>query len=398
MVPLIAVNGLVIVLPTLQAIYYAFTNWNGYGRARFIGLSNFEQMFTSSQFWQACYHNLEWTVFFLIVPMAMGLAGAFMLSRITRFRNLFRTLFFIPYVLSTVVSAVIWENLLNPDGGAVSGLGIGFLSNISFFGNTHLALGSVAFVNNWQWWGFLVVMFLAAMQGIDPTLYEAARLDGANTWKEFRHITVPTIRPVLMFLMLMTVIWSFLVFDYIYIITQGGPDNADAGSRHSHVSGGVQRPGRRLRLRHGLILRSAERDHRDPLHQAATARVERMSAVLGSAPGTRSYQAGVPSFLRGRRLTRPFFYLALTALAVYSLAPLVIVVFTALKSEIGLAQNPIGPPVHPQWGNFVQAWNQGSIGVGMENSAILTLGTIAGVCVIAGCAAYAMARLDLPGL
>ena len=122
-----------------------------------------------------------------------------------------------------------------------------------------------------------------------------------------------------------------------------------------------------------------------------------MSAVLGSAPGTRSYQAGVPSFLRGRRLTRPFFYLALTALAVYSLAPLVIVVFTALKSEIGLAQNPIGPPVHPQWGNFVQAWNQGSIGVGMENSAILTLGTIAGVCVIAGCAAYAMARLDLPG-
>ncbi len=226
MIPLIAVNGLVIVVPTFQAIYYAFTNWSGYGGAKFIGLSNFEQMFTSSQFWQACYHNVEWTLFFLIVPMAMGLAGAFMLSRITRFRNLFRTLYFIPYVLSTVVSAVIWENLLNPDGGVVSGLGVGFLKNISFFGNTHLALASVAFVNNWQWWGFLVVMFLAAMQGIDPALYEAARLDGANVWKEFRHITVPSIRPVLMFLMLMTVIWSFLVFDYIYIITQGGPDNA----------------------------------------------------------------------------------------------------------------------------------------------------------------------------
>ena len=122
-----------------------------------------------------------------------------------------------------------------------------------------------------------------------------------------------------------------------------------------------------------------------------------MSAVLGAAPGTRSYETGVPTFLRGRRLTRPLFYLALTALALYSLAPLAIVVFTSLKSEIGLAQNPIGPPVHPQWGNFVQAWNQGSIGVGMENSAILTLGTIAGVCVIAGSAAYAMARLDLPG-
>jgi raffinose/stachyose/melibiose transport system permease protein len=91
------------------------------------------------------------------------------------------------------------------------------------------------------------------------------------------------------------------------------------------------------------------------------------------------------------------FYLVLSGLALYSLAPLAIVVFTSLKSEIGLAQDPIGPPVHPQWDNFVQAWQQGSIGVGMENSAILTLGTIVGVCVIAGCAAYAMARLDLPG-
>jgi raffinose/stachyose/melibiose transport system permease protein len=121
-----------------------------------------------------------------------------------------------------------------------------------------------------------------------------------------------------------------------------------------------------------------------------------MSAILGTVPGSRS-AAEVPKWLRGRRLTRPLFYVILTALAVYSLAPLVIVVFTSLKSEIGLAQNPIGPPLHPQWGNFVQAWQQGAIGVGMENSAVLTLGTIAGVCVIAGCAAYAMARLDLPG-
>lgn len=122
-----------------------------------------------------------------------------------------------------------------------------------------------------------------------------------------------------------------------------------------------------------------------------------MSAILGAVPGSRSAAAGVPKWLRGRRLTKPMFYLVLSILALYSLAPLVIVVFTSLKSEIGLAQNPIGPPVHPQWDNFVQAWQQGSIGVGMENSAILTLGTIAGVCVIAGSAAYAMARLDLPG-
>lgn len=123
-----------------------------------------------------------------------------------------------------------------------------------------------------------------------------------------------------------------------------------------------------------------------------------MSAILGTAGApTLSGSRQVPKWLRGKRLTKPSFYLVLSLLAIYSLAPLVIVVFTALKSEVELAQNPIGPPAHPQWDNFVQAWQQGNIGVGMENSAILTLGTIIGVCIIAGSAAYAMARLDLPG-
>jgi raffinose/stachyose/melibiose transport system permease protein len=224
MIPLFGVNILVIVFPSAEAVWYSFTNWSGYGTPKFIGLANFQAMFTSTEFWQACLHNVLWTAFFLIVPMAMGLAGAFMLSRITRLRSLFRALYFIPYILATVVSSIIWENLLNPTQGL--GTKIGFLSNISFFGNEHLALGSVAFVNNWQWWGFLVVMFLAAMQGTDPALYEAVRLDGANTWQEFKHVTLPSIRPVLMFLSLMTIIWSFLVFDYIYIITQGGPNNS----------------------------------------------------------------------------------------------------------------------------------------------------------------------------
>jgi raffinose/stachyose/melibiose transport system permease protein len=224
MVPLIAVNVLVILVPSLEAMYYAFTNWSGYGSAKFVGFTNFRMMFTSGQFWQACFHNVLWTAFFLIVPMTMGLGGAFMLSRITRFRTLFRAFYFIPYIMATVVSSIIWENLLNPNGGI--GSSIGFLANVSFFGNQKLALGSVAFVNNWQWWGFLVVMFLAAMQGTSPVLYEAAQIDGARTWGQFWHITLPSIRPVLMFLALMTIVWSFLVFDYIYIITQGGPNNA----------------------------------------------------------------------------------------------------------------------------------------------------------------------------
>jgi raffinose/stachyose/melibiose transport system permease protein len=229
MLPLLVVNILVIAAPAIESVYYSFTNWTGIGGARFIGLANFRSMFTSGAFWNAMLHNVLWTGFFLVVPISMGLAGAFMLSRIRRFQMLFRVIYFLPYILATIISAVVWENLLSPTNGlgvGLSGWGIHALANVNFLGDPHLALPTVAFVNNWQWWGFLVVMFLAAMTGTDPSLYEAARLDGASAWKEFRHITIPSIRPTLMFLALMTIIWSFLIFDYIYILTRGGPADA----------------------------------------------------------------------------------------------------------------------------------------------------------------------------
>jgi raffinose/stachyose/melibiose transport system permease protein len=229
MLPLLTVNILVIAAPASESVYYSFTNWTGIGGARFIGLANFRSMFTSGAFWNAMLHNVLWTAFFLVVPFTMALAGAFMLSRIRRFQMLFRVIYFIPYILATIISAVVWENLLSPTNGlgvGLSGWGIHALANVNFLGDPHLALPTVAFVNNWQWWGFLVVMFLAAMTGTDPSLYEAARIDGASAWKEFRHITIPSIRPTLMFLALMTIIWSFLIFDYIYIMTRGGPADA----------------------------------------------------------------------------------------------------------------------------------------------------------------------------
>jgi raffinose/stachyose/melibiose transport system permease protein len=112
-------------------------------------------------------------------------------------------------------------------------------------------------------------------------------------------------------------------------------------------------------------------------------------------PPARQQAAG--SARQGKRLTRTVFYLVLTALAVYAIAPLVIVLFAALKSEQELAANPLGPPAHFVWSNFVTAWAQGNIGTGMRNSAIIAGGTIIGVCIIAGMAAYAMGRLDMPG-
>jgi raffinose/stachyose/melibiose transport system permease protein len=123
-----------------------------------------------------------------------------------------------------------------------------------------------------------------------------------------------------------------------------------------------------------------------------------MSLVTTLRTGPRPPAArGRGSTLRGKRLTRTVFYLVLAVLAIYAIAPLVIVVFAALKSEQSLAANPLGLPTHFEWSNFSTAWTQGNIGTGMRNSAIIASGTIIGVCIIAGLAAYAMGRLEMPG-
>jgi raffinose/stachyose/melibiose transport system permease protein len=218
MLPLIAINVVVVAIPSVLSVWYSFTDWTGIStRAHFIGLDNYVALTRDAEFLNGLLHNLLWTVFFLVVPMTMGLFGAYALTRIRRFRLLFRTLYFIPYVVASVVNASIWRSILDPDTG------IGNLLNVNPLGDPNLALWSVAFVNNWAWWGFIVVVFLAAMQGINPSLYEAAAVDGAGPARQFFSVTLPGIRPTFAFLGLMTIIWSFLAFDYVYILTQGGP-------------------------------------------------------------------------------------------------------------------------------------------------------------------------------
>ncbi|MEU3017013.1 sugar ABC transporter permease [Nocardiopsis sp. NPDC007018] len=224
--PLLAVNALVIAGPAMTSVAYSFTDWDGINTPQFVGWANYTALAADPAFLNALWHNLLWTLFFLTVPMSMGLLGAYLLSRIRRGRTLFRVLFFVPYVVATVVSAAVWRQILSPTAGIVpllDSFGVPGIGGLNPLGDPDLALGAIAMINNWQWWGFLVMLFLTAMQSVNPSLYEAARLDGAGPWREFWHVTLPGIRPTLVFLFLMTIIWSFLVFDYVYILTQGGP-------------------------------------------------------------------------------------------------------------------------------------------------------------------------------
>jgi raffinose/stachyose/melibiose transport system permease protein len=229
MIPLVVVNVLVILGPSVATIYYSFTEWSGLGPAEFVGLQNYRDILSDGDFYIAMWHNVLWTVIFLTVPISMGLLGAFLLSQITRFQMFFRVAYFIPYVVASVVNAALWQNILDPDrgiGSSLASIGIPFLDGVSFFGSERLALPSVAFVNNWAWWGFIVLLFLTALQSVDAQLYEAAKIDGAGRWQQFLNVTLPGIRPTLVFVVLLTIINSLLVFDYVYIITRGGPAGA----------------------------------------------------------------------------------------------------------------------------------------------------------------------------
>jgi raffinose/stachyose/melibiose transport system permease protein len=224
--PALVINFLVIGGPGISNLYYAFTNWDGFSTPQFTGLDNLNRLVHDADFWNAIGHNFVYMLIFLTVPLAMGLTGAFMLSRIRRGAVLFRVIFFIPYLIASVVNAQVWKNLLDPTSGLAAQLdkiGIHWLDNVYFFGDSSLSLFSVAFVDNWTFWGFLVVLFLAAMQGVDASQFEAARIDGANAWQEFWHITLPGIRPTLTFVLIVISLWSLLAFDYAYVLTGGGP-------------------------------------------------------------------------------------------------------------------------------------------------------------------------------
>lgn len=227
--PIMIIHGIVVVIPSILGLYYSLTDWSGMGKAKFIGLENYRRLlFDDPAFLSAMGHNGIWLVFFMTVPFTLALLAAFLLSQVKRGAYVYRILIFIPYILPSVITASIWRNLMNPRlgvGSVLTNMGIpGF--DVAFLGRPQTALLAIAFIDNWHYWGFLTILFLTAMQSVSVTLYEAARIDGASRWQQFLNITLPGIRPTLVFMLMMTAIWSFLIFDYVWILTGGGPAGA----------------------------------------------------------------------------------------------------------------------------------------------------------------------------
>ncbi len=224
------VHVCLVTIPALSTLAMSFFDWNGLGEPKFIAFDNFKEIFVHDPVVvTAVINNLKWTAIFLTVPIILGFVVAVMVSRVKRFQMALRTVYFIPYVLSAAVIGKVFTAYYNPFYGInkfFSDIGLTGLADVLWLGDPDIALYSVAFVDLWHWWGFVMIMFLGALQQVEPSLYESARVDGVNSFQEIFYITIPTIKRTIAFVLIMTVMWSFLTFDYVYVMTNGGPSNS----------------------------------------------------------------------------------------------------------------------------------------------------------------------------
>lgn len=228
--------------PAIQSFRLSLFTWHvDPAKREFVGLQYYETLFKNPVFIQALKNTLMYTV--IIVPSAiiLGLGIALMLEAISKGRGLFRAIYFAPYITPAVAVAWVWGWMYNRNYGIfntllfewskfVEGIGLDFLAiqQQTFLTHPDTALPSIAVVVIWQQLGFQVVMFLAGLQGIPRMYYEAAQIDGASSWSQFRHITLPLLNPVFVFVIIMSTITSLQLFDQVVnmnFIDQGGPLN-----------------------------------------------------------------------------------------------------------------------------------------------------------------------------
>lgn len=210
-------------LPTLRAIEISFTDWNLLRAPKFVGLDNYATMLQDGKFWQGMKLSGIYVLLNIPLQVVLGLFLAVAMDRLTK--SLFvKSVVLLPYLLSNVLVAMMWLWMLDPLLGLVNaGIdGLGF-ERQPFFGGVDQALFTVAAVNIWRHMGLVAMLFLAGLQNIPRNLYEAAALEGASEWQMFWRITLPLLRPVMVFVLVTSVTGSFQIFDTIAVTTNGGP-------------------------------------------------------------------------------------------------------------------------------------------------------------------------------
>lgn len=229
--PAIIFLALMIAFPLGKVIHDAFSHVHLINKSMtgFSGLDNFKTVVSDEHFGQAVKNSVIWTIFSVLGEYIMGLTTAVLLNQKFRGRAVFRTFIFIPWLVPIIVAGMTWDWLLNPEFGIINYM----LTNlhivdmpINFLGDSKYALATVIFVNIWRSFPYYTISFLSAMQSIPGDLTEAAAIDGAGVFRRFFSVTLPQLRSVSLVIVFIHVIWTAVNFDFIWVMTEGGPNYA----------------------------------------------------------------------------------------------------------------------------------------------------------------------------
>ncbi len=220
-IPVIVVGGL-IWFPTFASIGLSFTSWDGIGgitTAKWIGTENYNQVATIYPgFWPAVRHNLIWLAYLTFVATPFGLFLAYQLDKELRGSRVYQSIFFLPVVLSFAIIGFIVQLIYSPTQGLVNGL---FGTNVDWLGDPGINLWAVLVLVGWRHAGYIMILYLAGLKAIDPSLREAAAIDGAGEWHAFRTVVFPALRPINIVIVVVTVIEALRAFDIVYVVNKG---------------------------------------------------------------------------------------------------------------------------------------------------------------------------------
>jgi raffinose/stachyose/melibiose transport system permease protein len=230
LLPSLGLFVLLVLVPIVLAAYTSAFRWNGLGPPTdFVGLDNYTRLLRDKVFLGDLRRGLILVVLSITVQLPLALAMAMLLNQRMRGRTVYRLLFFAPYVLSEVITGVLFTMVFSPNHGLVNGtlglVGLGDLGT-TWLADRSIVLYSVFFVITWKYFGFHMILYLAGRQNVPPELIEAATIDGGSPWQIFRHVTLPLLGPTIRISVFLSVIGAIQLFDLVWVLTGGGPVNA----------------------------------------------------------------------------------------------------------------------------------------------------------------------------
>ena len=226
LLPALIAYGYVVIVPTFQSLWFSFFKWNGITEAQWVGLNNYLGFLSNPLIKQAFSHTLVLIFFYSILPISLGLLSAALISKTQiRFSGFFRSVIFLPQILTSVVIVVIWRQIFSTDGllnDALQAVGLESLSQ-PWLGSFTFTLPVLGLAGSWTTMGLCMLLFISGTANISTELYDAAKLDGAGAVREFFSVTLPGLRPQLAVAMTLTLIAALRVFDLVWLTTRGGP-------------------------------------------------------------------------------------------------------------------------------------------------------------------------------